>query len=285
MMPGLLDVMGPTPRKNKFMGLLADALAVANDYATQMDPRYASKRQNQTLGLLADAVSLGSLAKTADRLSYGESLTNAGKANVPFLKPETADVAMLGAVSPRNALAAMGMVGGMADNGAMRAATVIGARGGAQNMTPMELKSLLLEQYKRLAADSPYSHFGVRVIGPDQPAQVGKSLPRSSKWVDGRPLSTKLPGTAVFELRQRDAESAIDHALAYNLGVNGQKVALVQGDELGRNMMPEPFSALIKSPVVTHIYDRPSELSGVTRADEVRKLLSILERNGAPLGK
>lgn len=127
-MPNALGLLAlpeakPQPR-NKLLGLLADVATQANQFATMNDPRYADKRQNQTLGLLADAVSLGSVAKTLDRLSYGDPLTNKGKANVPFLKPETADVAMLGAVSPRNALAALGMVGGMADNGAMRAATL-----------------------------------------------------------------------------------------------------------------------------------------------------------------
>lgn len=116
---GLLAEARPTPR-NKLLGLLADYMTQANQFATKMDPRYENKRENQTLGLLADAVSLGSLAKTADRMSYGEPLTNAGKANVPLLKPETADALMMAPLSPRNALAMMG--GGMADNGAMRAA-------------------------------------------------------------------------------------------------------------------------------------------------------------------
>ncbi|MFK5282901.1 hypothetical protein ACI3PL_25375, partial [Lacticaseibacillus paracasei] len=51
-----------------------------------------------------------------------EPLTNKGKANVPFLKPETADALMMAPLSPRNALAMMGA--GMADNGMMKAATV-----------------------------------------------------------------------------------------------------------------------------------------------------------------
>jgi len=115
--------MRATPR-NKLLGLLADYATQANEFATKNDPRYADKRQNQTLGLLADAVSLGSIAKVLDRRSYGEPLTNAGKANVPLLRPETADVAMMAPLSPRNALAAWGMVGGMADNGSMKAATL-----------------------------------------------------------------------------------------------------------------------------------------------------------------
>ncbi len=78
--------MRETPRR-RFVGLLADALTRANEFATMNDPRYEDKRQNQTLGLLADAVSLGSIAKTLDRISYGEPLTNIGKANVPLPSP------------------------------------------------------------------------------------------------------------------------------------------------------------------------------------------------------
>lgn len=100
--------MQATPR-NRIMGRLADLLGQANTFATQNDPRYADKRQNQTLGLLADAVSLGSLAKTADRMSYGSPLTNARQANVPWLKPETADALMMAPLSPRTALAAASM--------------------------------------------------------------------------------------------------------------------------------------------------------------------------------
>jgi hypothetical protein len=103
--------MRATPR-NKLMGLLADALQGAQDYAQRPDPRMPGGKANPVLGLLADAASLQSLATTAQRVSYGEPLTNKGKANVPFLKPETADVAMMAPLSPRNALAALGMMGG-----------------------------------------------------------------------------------------------------------------------------------------------------------------------------
>jgi hypothetical protein len=124
MMPNPLQSFAEAkaPPRNKLMGLVADALTRANEFATMQDPRYGDKRQNQTLGILADVLGLGSIAKTADRLSYGDPLTNAKKANVPFLKPETADALMMAPISPRTALAAIGM--GMGDNALTRAATV-----------------------------------------------------------------------------------------------------------------------------------------------------------------
>ena len=110
--------MRATPR-NRLMGLLADALQGAQDYAQRPDPRMPGGKANPVLGLLADGLGLNSAAITANRASYGEPLTNAGKANVPWLKPETADVAMMAPLSPRNALAALG--GGFADDATMRA--------------------------------------------------------------------------------------------------------------------------------------------------------------------
>lgn len=279
-----LAQMRPTPR-NALLGLFATALNGVNSYASTPDRTMPMGLANPPLAILNGLLGIPSLAKTVDRLSYGEPLTNAGKANVPFLKPETGDVLAMAPISPRTALAAAVMAHGgtgLLDHSAASAGTLlaplfmksVGGQGArAEAMTAQELKTELLSKYAQMKADEPYAHYGVRVFGQDQPVQVGQTLARSSKWVDGRPLTTKLPGTAVFQLRGRDAEAAIDRALAYNLGSSGQRIGLVRGDELGANFMPEPFSALIKSPVVTHLYDRPDELGQITRTDELRGLL------------
>jgi hypothetical protein len=120
---GLLDQMQPTPR-NRMMGLLADALTAANDYANKPDKTMPGGMANPPLSMLSSLLSLPSLATTAQRASYGEPLTNAGRANTPFLKPETADAMMMAPLSPRTALGAVGLAAGMGDAGAMRAATV-----------------------------------------------------------------------------------------------------------------------------------------------------------------
>jgi hypothetical protein len=124
----------------------------------------------------------------------------------------------------------------------------------------IDLKNELEAKYRQMLSDDPYGVYGVRVFSPNQKSDIGTKLTRSSNWVDGVPKSTKLPGTAVFELRPRDAEKAIGAALRYNLGEQGMKVGLVRGDELAPHRMPEAFSALIKSPVVQHIYDWPTDL-------------------------
>lgn len=124
----------------------------------------------------------------------------------------------------------------------------------------IDLKNELATKYREMLKDDPYGVFGVRVFGPGQKSDVGTKLTRSSNWVDGVPKSTKLPGTAVFELRPSDAEKSINAALRYSLGQSNMKVGIVRGDDLAPHRMPEAFSALIKSPVVKHIYDWPSDL-------------------------
>lgn len=133
------DEMRETPRKNKLLGLLADALSAANEYAQRPDAAMPGGRANPMLGLLADASALPSAATTAQRASYGEPLTNGLRGAKAFLKPETADIAMMAPISPRNALAALGMVGGMADNGAVQAMSFASRRKNVFNALPPEL--------------------------------------------------------------------------------------------------------------------------------------------------
>lgn len=78
--------MRPTPR-NELLGLLSDAMA--GGLAYMRDPQ----RTQQMQGLAGLLESTG-IPKTTERLAYGEPLTNIGRANVPLLKPETADALM-----------------------------------------------------------------------------------------------------------------------------------------------------------------------------------------------
>jgi hypothetical protein len=140
----------PTPR-NKLMGLLADALAGANDYANKPGSAQGGLL-NPPLAMLANALALPSLATTADRMSYGAPLTNARQANVPWLKPETADALMMAPLSPRNALAAASMGLGMADNGVMQAAGSFANR--SRNLFGSISPELLARAQAELAAKS-----------------------------------------------------------------------------------------------------------------------------------
>lgn len=152
------------------------------------------------------------------------------------------------------------LMGDTQRSAAQQSVADVGANMGIAGMLSADLKNELANKYRELIKSDPYGKYGVRVFGPDQKSDVGTKLARSSNWVDGVPKTTKLPGTAVFELRPNSADKAIDRALNYNIGVKGAKVGLVRGDELAPHRMPESYSALIKSPVVQHIYDWPSDL-------------------------
>lgn len=82
----MADNIRATPR-NEFLGLLADAMYGGLEYIK--DPR----RTQQMQGLAGLLESTG-IPKTTERMAYGEDLTNIGRANVPLLKPETAEAMM-----------------------------------------------------------------------------------------------------------------------------------------------------------------------------------------------
>lgn len=82
----MADRIQATPR-NELLGLLADAMYGGLEY--MKDPR----RTQQMQGLAGLLESTG-IPKTTERMAYGEPLTNIGRANVPLLKPETAEAMM-----------------------------------------------------------------------------------------------------------------------------------------------------------------------------------------------
>lgn len=77
-----MATMRPTPR-NELLGLLSDA------YKWMQSPERAQQMQGFA-GLLGTT----GVPQTIERMAYGEPLTNIGRANVPLLKPETADALM-----------------------------------------------------------------------------------------------------------------------------------------------------------------------------------------------
>lgn len=101
----MADNIRATPR-NEFLGLLADAMYGGLEY--MKDPR----RTQQMQGLASLLESTG-IPKTTERMAYGEDLTNIGRANVPLLKPETAEAMMT--VAPM-----VGPAGRLAEQAAMK---------------------------------------------------------------------------------------------------------------------------------------------------------------------
>ena len=90
----MADYIGATPQ-NPLLGLLYGGY----DYLR------SPQRTQQMQGLASLLESTG-IPKTIERMSYGEPLTNIGRANVPLLKPETAEAMMT--VAPMAGPAARG---------------------------------------------------------------------------------------------------------------------------------------------------------------------------------
>jgi len=131
----MADNIRATPR-NELLGLLADAMYGGLDY--MKDPR----RTQQLQGLAGLLESTG-IPKTTQRMAYGEPLTNIGIANVPLLKPETAEAIMT--------VAPMAPVAGKAAKGLARMygseinAAMMGERGGLLGaMTPQPMRAIEL---------------------------------------------------------------------------------------------------------------------------------------------
>lgn len=127
--------LSATPRTNPLAGYAADALGALTGYASRPDPTMPGGLANPALSTASNLIGLPAVQRTLDRYSYGQPLTNAGKANVPLIPKDTADAAMavapLAAKFPRATLgAALGLAGAGADAGAAeRAMNVIFKKG------------------------------------------------------------------------------------------------------------------------------------------------------------
>jgi hypothetical protein len=130
----MADNIRATPR-NEFFGLLSDAMYGGLDW--MKDPQ----RTQQMQGLAGLLESTG-LPKTAERLAYGEDLTNINRANMPLLKPETADALLnVAPLAPAVGKTAKGVarMAGSEINAAM-----MGERGGLLGAVTPQPKSIFI---------------------------------------------------------------------------------------------------------------------------------------------
>lgn len=106
------------PPRNALLGLLADALKSADEYTQRKN--HMGGLLNPPVNVLAGLLGLPGAARTADRLSYGEPLTNMGKGSYkPLIPQDTVDAAgLLAMVSPAISRGAM-----RASDAAVRAIT------------------------------------------------------------------------------------------------------------------------------------------------------------------
>lgn len=152
----MADNIRATPR-NEFLGLLADAMYGGLEY--MKDPR----RTQQMQGLAGLLESTG-IPKTTERMAYGEDLTNIGRANVPLLKPETAEAMMTVApLAPAAGKAAKGLarMAGSEINAAM-----MGERGGLLGAITPQPKFMVTPEEVAKFKTSTQSLTGNNVFDP-----------------------------------------------------------------------------------------------------------------------
>jgi hypothetical protein len=122
----MADNIQATPR-NPIGGLFSDA------YKWMQSPERTQQMQG-----FAGLLSTTGIPQTIERLSYGEPLTNIGQANVPLLKPETADALMTVAPITGDVAKGVGRLAGSAINDAM----VYGS-GPLAAITPQPMRMML----------------------------------------------------------------------------------------------------------------------------------------------
>jgi hypothetical protein len=82
--------MKPTPRKKGY-GVASDVLKGVHEFASK-----PFGYENPPVELLSELLGIPAASRVLDKLSYGEPITNAGKANVPLIPDDTFDAATAG---------------------------------------------------------------------------------------------------------------------------------------------------------------------------------------------
>jgi hypothetical protein len=144
----MADYIGATPQ-NPLLGLLYGGY----DYLR------SPQRTQQMQGLASLLESTG-LPKTIERMSYGEPLTNIGQANVPLLKPETAEAMMTVAPVAGPAARGAGRLVGSQINRAM-----MGEGGLLAPITPQPMRMISADEVKKFK-ESTQSLTGNNVFDP-----------------------------------------------------------------------------------------------------------------------
>ena len=132
----MADNIQATPR-NYFGGLLSDA------YKYMQSPERTQQMQG-----FASLLGTTGIPQTVERMAYGEPLTNISRANVPLLKPETADALMTVAPMVGPASRGAGRLAGSAINDAM-----VYGRGPLASITPQPMR--MVDETSSLLTSKP----------------------------------------------------------------------------------------------------------------------------------
>lgn len=184
-----MDGIRATPYINPLLGSANDIIGGLLGY--MRDPR----RTQQMQGLAGLLQSTG-IPRTVERLAYGEPLTNIQRANVPLLKPETAEALLTVAPVPPGASRAAMAAGRAGERMAERIVPQIMERGGMpagllqdlaqgsrSQITAWHAGPNLFDKFdvtRAPATGSAYTQ-GAYAAAARREAE-GKYLPRAPKW-------------------------------------------------------------------------------------------------------
>jgi hypothetical protein len=138
-MPTLSEIASirETPR-NQAYGYISDFLNYLDKNALQQQFGY----RNPVTGVISEALGIPAASRVANKLSYGEPITNVGKANVPLIPEDTAEAAMFAAPIAGAYGKTAGKMAGRAINDAMVYET-----GPLAKITPQPMRMLPPSQY------------------------------------------------------------------------------------------------------------------------------------------
>jgi hypothetical protein len=131
-MPTLSEIASirETPR-NQAYGYISDFLNYLDKNALQQQFGY----RNPVTGVISEALGIPAAARVANKLSYGEPITNVGKANVPLIPEDTAEAAMFAAPIAGAYGKTAGKMAGRAINNAM-----VYGEGNLAKITPQPMR-------------------------------------------------------------------------------------------------------------------------------------------------
>lgn len=172
-----MDYIGATPQSNPIMGLLAERLKQAQQFATR-----PFGYQNPPAEMLLNLLGIPAVQQTAERLAYGEPLTT-GRGMTTQIRPEVAEAALT--VAPVAGLL------GKATKGLPVGASIksvddfaeMASKGKSFKVTSQDASEIFGEGAKRIRYQEPNSQGFIDVLQkPDGTASVlGLEVPETAR--------------------------------------------------------------------------------------------------------
>ncbi len=268
-----MDYIGATPQSNPIMGLLAERLKQAQQFATR-----PFGYQNPPAEMLLNLLGVPAVQQTAERLAYGEPLTT-GRGMTTQIRPEVAEAALT--VAPVAGLL------GKATKGLPVGASIksvddfaeMASKGKSFKVTSQDASEIFGEGAKRIRYQEPNSQGFIDVLQkPDGTASVlGLEVPETAR---GKGIGQSLQAQVLsdFPEMQGQVSSKAAATTAYRLGRRPVGMPNASLEDVFK-MIDEDSSVNLVSP---NMQNRFGGLLGQPKAAEATDLLSYRGSHSAP---